>query len=155
MTPRKQPSSAEQDLADARAATPHAAPGSWTVEPLTWSDVRPLAARAARDHVSITQTKGDLSWFGVRLADQVIGCGGLLVLSPTRYRLRAGYVVPTFRSRGIGTAILDHRLSLVPQDASVDAWSFQPSHYTARGWTTGTTNRFGATHCTLTPGATR
>jgi GNAT superfamily N-acetyltransferase len=65
--------------------------------------VAPFARRAAREHVSVSDT-GATRWFGARVDGAIVGFAGLLKFS-TGYRIKGVWVEPAWRAKGIGDAL--------------------------------------------------
>ena len=71
-----------------------------------WRDVAPFAALAAREHVNVTETAQATAWFkAVTSKGRVVGFAGIAPVSKTKARIRAVWVRPDFRGKGLGDAL--------------------------------------------------
>lgn len=78
------------------------------IEPLKHADVLPFARLAARDHVSLKDTRQPTRWYGSRNAEgAVVLVGGLLLMGNRRARIRGVWCDPNYRGRGWSAALMD------------------------------------------------
>lgn len=103
------------------------------IRQVDFATVRPFASRAAREHVSISDTRMT-RWYVVKKGDEVVGVAGLLRVS-AGYRIKGVYVIPNERGSGIGTALTEHLIEQCANDfAMVEVFAYNPGYYEARGF---------------------
>lgn len=106
------------------------------IQPVPFAEVQHLAAAAAKDRVSISETQGT-QWFVMREDGKIIATGALLRRNAIA-RLKGIWVEPGHRHRGVGESVT---LQLIAH--AVDVWlcgriealAHNPSFYYARGFT--------------------
>jgi ribosomal protein S18 acetylase RimI-like enzyme len=105
--------------------------------------VQPFAGRAAREHVSISETR-DTRWFVGVLRDAprdvpgeyaIAGVAGLLKFR-SQLRIKGVWVAPTFRGRGLGNAFVEHFLAIAEDECapSIEAFVANVSYYQGLGF---------------------
>jgi N-acetylglutamate synthase-like GNAT family acetyltransferase len=99
-----------------------------TVQRARWAGIRPFVALAAREHVNVTQTKEPTVWFKTTDAKgRVTGFAGIAPVSRTKARIRAVWVRPDFRGRGLGDelskACLDYGIAARFDEVEILSWS--------------------------------
>jgi N-acetylglutamate synthase-like GNAT family acetyltransferase len=105
-----------------------------TVESVPFADIRHCIARAARDHVSLSDTR-NTDWFVVREDGAIVGIAGLMAVQ-SGYRLKGAWVDPAYRGRGIGLALTEKRIQLAEQRCGsfIETLSLHPAFFEARGF---------------------
>jgi GNAT superfamily N-acetyltransferase len=96
--------------------------------------VKPFAARAAKDHVSITDTKFT-EWFVVRLDGVIVGIAAMMLVA-SGYRLKGAWVDPEHRGKGIGLALTEFRIRAIESRCAshIETLSLHPEFFEARGF---------------------
>jgi len=114
------------------------------VEAVPFAEVRPYAGRAARDHVSLSDTR-NTEWFVVREAGAIVGIAGLMACG-SGYRLKGAWVDPAHRGRGFGAALTAARIELAERRCAsfIETLSLHPAFFEARGFRANRANRNGA-----------
>lgn len=104
------------------------------VRQVEFAAVKPYAARAAREHVSISDTRGT-RWYEVKKGDKTAAIAGLLKTSHG-YRVKGVYVLPEERGTGIGTKLTEYLIAQCANEfAMVEVFAYNPAFYEARGFT--------------------
>lgn len=103
------------------------------VRQVEFAEVQPFASRAAREHVSISDTRGT-RWFVVKKGDETVAVAGLLKAG-AGYRIKGVYVTPGERGTGVGTALTEYLIAQCDNDfAMVEVFAYNPTFYEARGF---------------------
>lgn len=102
--------------------------------PVQFEVVKPFQYLAARDRVSVTETRSSPSrWFAVFGKDGIQGvCGLASMLGSSRRRIRGVWVRPECRGRGIGTFMVKELIQLVKEDpgaSCIEACAINPRFY--------------------------
>lgn len=101
----------------------------------TFDQVRPFAGRAARDHVSISDTR-DTRWFAaVDESGDVAGVAGLLRFR-SQLRIKGVWVAPSARGHGLGNAFVQHFLAIAEDECapSIEAFVANVAYYQGLGF---------------------
>lgn len=108
---------------------------SFQIREIGFEAAAPFAGRAAREHVSIGNTR-DTRWFaGFDEAETIAGVAGLLRLRSAR-RIKAVFVLPAYRARGLGAAFVDHLIAIADEECSpaIEAYVWNPAFYEGLGF---------------------
>jgi RimJ/RimL family protein N-acetyltransferase len=115
------------------------------LRPASFAEVRPFKSAAARDHVSVSQTR-ETSWFVYEQGGETIG---ICALMRTRLggRIKGVWIDPRHRGRGHGSGMTAELIKcaidelLLPR---LEALAHNPAFYEAMGWKRGTVMPNGA-----------
>jgi N-acetylglutamate synthase-like GNAT family acetyltransferase len=105
-----------------------------TLAEVPFAVVQPLARRAARDRVSISNTRAT-RWFAAVQSGAIVGVAGLLKFS-TGLRIKGVWVDPAWRGRGIGDALTARLIAAAEEECApaIEAFAYRPDYYEARGF---------------------
>lgn len=107
-----------------------------TLRRVEYADVSPFKSAAARDHVSVSDTRETFWFLYEDDAGALIGFCGLL-RTPLGGRVKGVWVKPEFRGRGHGTAMT---VALIQQATEelfflrLEALAHNPKFYEGMGW---------------------
>lgn len=122
----------------------------FTIAQCTFQDVRHFAARAAKERVSITDTR-DTIWHAAYDENQkIVGCGAVMIIRQSA-RLKAYFVEPEYRGHGIGNQLVAAGIrdgSADPRVNTIEVFSVNPPYFVALGFTRLNDIRDGVTHLT-------
>lgn len=106
-----------------------------TVKESSFAEIRQFANRAAKDRVSISDTK-KTTWFTILTDKDVIGIAGLMLLPNSAARIKGVWVKPDKRGYGIGTELTLHLVKLAKQNGvkRLEALAYNPTFYESHGW---------------------
>lgn len=105
------------------------------LRPVEFAAVAPFKSVAARDHVSVSETR-ETFWFLYEDAGYVLGLCGL-IRTPTGGRIKGVWVKPEHRGQGHGQAMT---LELIKRAVDelfflrLEALAHNPKFYEAMGW---------------------
>ena len=103
------------------------------VKNISYTLVRPFVSKAAKDHVSLKDSK-DTFWYGVEESDELIGIAGLLKVK-NGYRIKGVYIKPSLRGQGIGSTLTEFLINQCDSKfAMIEAFAYNPSFYEKRGF---------------------
>jgi GNAT superfamily N-acetyltransferase len=108
---------------------------TFQIREITFEAARPYASRAAREHVSIANTR-DTRWYGgFDEAGTLVGVAGLLKLR-SAVRIKGVWVAPSHRARGLGRAFVDHLIAIGDDECSpaIEAYVWNPVFYEGLGF---------------------
>lgn len=93
-----------------------------------------LAARAGREHVSISNTRAT-AWYAAMAQGRVVGVAGLLKFA-TGYRIKGVWVDPAWRGHGLGDALATKLIELAEYECApaIEAFAWRPDYYEGRGF---------------------
>lgn len=80
-------------------------------------DVAHLASRAAKERVSISNTRGT-TWFAA-FDGELVGCGAVLVQGQ-KARLKASWIAPKYRGQGVGLGLLKARIAYAENNPAIN-----------------------------------
>ena len=108
----------------------------FTIAEAPFERVQPFGSRAAREHVSISDTR-DTRWFvGLRQpAGEVVGVAGLLRFR-SQLRIKGVWVDPAFRGRGLGNAFVQRFLAIADEECApmIEAFVANTAYYQSLGF---------------------
>jgi ribosomal protein S18 acetylase RimI-like enzyme len=104
------------------------------IEAVPFADVLPYAARAAREHVSVSDTRRT-TWHAERLDGALLGFAGLLEARQA-WRIKGVWVEPAARGMGIGNRLAHHLIRLAQDGCApaIEAFAWNPAYYLAFGF---------------------
>lgn len=85
-----------------------------TVEQVPYELVKPLRSRAAKDGVSVKDSR-DTQWFAAFHEGEIIGCAAVFDMGG-RARLKAVWVDPAYRGQGVGLKLTEARMAYIEDD---------------------------------------
>lgn len=99
------------------------------------AELLPHRAAAAREHVSVSETRNTV-WFKVLVDGEMVGFGAYIWATETKARVKGIYVLPEHRGEGYGTAMT---LQILHQArgagaTETEAIALSPSWYEDRGF---------------------
>lgn len=121
----------------------------------SWSDVAPYAAVATKEHVNVTNVK-NCAWFmTVDSKGRVTAFAGVAPVSKDRARIRAVWVRPDFRGRGLGDDVSLSCLAYAKGYGfrEVEILSWDPRWALRNGFVERNKTQHGATRLVYTFGA--
>jgi N-acetylglutamate synthase-like GNAT family acetyltransferase len=110
-----------------------------------FADVAHLASRAAKERVSISDTRGT-TWFGA-FDGELIGCGAVLIQSQ-KARLKASWIAPKYRGKGVGMGLLKTRILYAENNPAInrlEVFSIRPRIFLELGFKPFSVVREGVT----------
>lgn len=105
------------------------------LERVVYADVAPFKSVAARDHVSISDTR-DTFWFTYRFEGEVVGVCGLL-RTALGGRIKGVWVKPVHRGKGHGARMTRDLIATAIDDLfflRLEALAHNPGFYEGLGW---------------------
>jgi GNAT superfamily N-acetyltransferase len=118
------------------------------IEPGTFDDVRPYLSTALREGLSMANPPG-CQWFLAIEDGKMVGFAAL-VITGTAARLKSDYVMPRYRGRGAGAALVAARLEEARRQGAVSATAFCADMsiriYQRHGFIGTSRNRSGAVY---------
>lgn len=96
-------------------------------------EVQHLFALARRERVVVHLAKSPAVFWRAVCDNQLVGFAQMVFLSPTRARLSNLFVLPAYRRRGIGGALIRARLDTVG-GLCVDTYTYWPTIYEPYGF---------------------
>src|ERR1041384_5917769 len=105
-----------------------------TLSECKYETVKPYAGRAARDHVSVSDTRNTL-WFTYGDNGSVAGICGLLLLANGSARVKGVWVEPQQRGRGTGTAMTEALIATAKQRGTtrLECCAYNATFYESNG----------------------
>jgi len=106
-----------------------------TIEPVAFAVVRPFAARAARDRVSVSDTRLT-QWFTEQLDGVILGLAGMIQIGSASRRIKGVWVEPACRGLGTGDRLARHLIALAQAEcaAMIETLAYNPAYYIALGF---------------------
>lgn len=101
---------------------------------VAYAEIAHLAGRAAKERVSIADTKGT-TWFGA-FDSELVGCAAILVAGQ-KARLKACWIAPAYRGRGVGRALLAIRIAHAENNPAInriEVYSVKPRIFLELGF---------------------
>ena len=115
-----------------------------TLQPADYSEVVPFKSAAARDHVSIGETR-ETHWFLWTDSGELVGLCGLM-RTALGGRIKGVWVKPEFRGRGHGwattLALIEHAVDELFY-LRLEALALNPAFYEGLGWKPAAAERRG------------
>lgn len=103
------------------------------VKQVDYSVIAPFAGLAARNRVSISNTK-NTEWYAIYDADKMLGFAGLMKVS-VGYRIKGVFVHDEFRGRGAGEAITSHLFNICDaRCADIEVYAYNAKFYIQKGF---------------------
>lgn len=103
------------------------------IEQVTFDQVSNFAKKAAKERVSITDTK-NTEWCQGILDGSVVAIAGLLKVADA-YRIKGVYVEKEHRSKGIGEQITLYLMAQCDaRCATIDVFAYNPAFYERHGF---------------------
>jgi predicted GNAT family acetyltransferase len=104
------------------------------IKPVNFASIKPFAAAASRDRVSLSDTKGTEWFIGYDENDTIMVMAGLLK-TPYGYRIKGVYVPPALRGKGLGLKITEHLLNICDERcANVEVFAYNDAFYLHLGF---------------------
>ncbi len=114
----------------------------------SFADIQHFASRAAKERVSITDTR-DTRWHAAYdEAGNIVGCGAVMFTRQTA-RLKAYFIEPSMRGSGLGSALVQKGIDTAldnPAINTIEVFSVNPKFFLAKGFTRLKDIRDGVTH---------
>lgn len=107
---------------------------AFEIREVPFSEVQPYASRAAREHVSISDTRDTRWYMGVEKSD-VAGVAGLFRFR-SMLRIKGVWVAPNFRGRGLGDQFVKHLLAVAEDECAplIEAYVWNAAYYHRLGF---------------------
>lgn len=104
------------------------------IQEVPFQEVQPFARQAAREHVSISETR-DTRWFVGVVQGDIAGVAGLLRFR-SQLRIKGVWVSPHFRGRGLGNAFVQHFLAIAEDECAplIEAFVANVAYYQSLGF---------------------
>lgn len=78
----------------------------------TFPEVAHLGSLTGREDVTIREGVVPTLWYAAEHRGLIVGCGAITVYPKGRHRLRALFVLPEYRGKGLGYALVKTRLAV-------------------------------------------
>lgn len=103
--------------------------------PCDFDDVKRFQKAAARDHVSVTNTKRT-DWFIIRSGERDVGCCGLIQVREGRVRIKGIFVTEGARRLGLGTWTVELLEQLAREQGAkeIEVLAYNHAFYEGRGY---------------------
>lgn len=103
------------------------------VRQVSYDAVAPFAGVAAKDRVSISNTK-NTEWFGIYEDNKMLGFAGLMRVS-AGYRIKGVYVHPWMRGCGVGDELTNHLFDICDSRcADIEVYAYNAKFYMQKGF---------------------
>lgn len=79
------------------------------IKPCTWEDIKHLPETYNTGGALFMRRKAQEFWFKAEIAGFTVGCACVFAVSKNRARLSNVFVIPNFRGKGIGKALVEAR----------------------------------------------
>lgn len=101
----------------------------------TFNEIAPYASLAAKNRVSISDTK-NTEWFTINDDDELLGFAGLMKVS-IGYRIKGVFVHDRYRGRGVGNILTQHLFDICNERcANIEVYAYNDKFYIQNGFET-------------------